>query len=218
MADTIAPDPTVVALGHAVQRALRRIDAVDTNVRQLAADVTALGVRLADDSDDADADNATPAVRSWLLTTDPKQAALALADLVGWVERVYLRYTRAALSSCWLWHPEVIEELWWLRRTHAEAYDAQDGSWLRAGEWHDRQRPGVERRVNGLLGKCSLSRHTDRNGRAADVTEPGPPPLAAHHAAVAAAWIATQTAGPAPTPELVDEADRVETARHRTHR
>ncbi len=29
------------------------------------------------------------------------------------------------LSSCWLWHPEVIEELWWLRVAHADAYDPE---------------------------------------------------------------------------------------------
>lgn len=220
-------DPTVVALGRAVQRALRRIESVDKNVIQLAADVTALGTRLAPPppagpvgpgGSEDDAGDGPPAVRSWLLAVDVEQAVADLADLVGWVERVYLRYSRAHLSSCWLWHPEVVEELWWLRGAHADAYDPEDGSWLRVGDWHDRQRPGVQQRVNGLLGKCSLSRHTDRNGRPAEVAEPAPPPLGAHHAAVAVAWTATRTAGPAPTAALLGEAEQSEYAQHRSHR
>jgi hypothetical protein len=213
---TAQDDPALVALGRAVQRALRRIDAVDKNVLQLAADVTALGGRLA--SADDEQDGGVPAVRSWLLADDSDQAAADLADLVEWVARVYLRFSRAQLSSCWLWHPEVVEELWWLRCAHADAYDPENGSWLRVGDWHDRQRTGVERRVNALLGKCSLSRHTERNGRPADITEPARPPMADHHAAIATTWTTTQTAGPTPSTELLDEADRAENERHRNQR
>lgn len=218
------PDPTIVALGRSIQRALRRIDTVDKNLLQLAADVTALRTRLTppppdgpDGADDGPDEDALP-VRSWLGATDPEQAVKDLADLVAWVGNVYVRYTRAQLASCWLWHPEVIEELWWLRCAHADAYHPENGSWMRVGDWHDRQRTGVERRVNALLGKCSLSRHTDRNGRPADVGEPAPPPLTGHHAAVAAHWTTTRTAGPAPTEALLAEADQSEHAQHRSHR
>jgi hypothetical protein len=214
-------DPTIVALGRAVQRALHHIDTVDKNVLQLAADVAALGGRLAPPAEPDSADQpaeALPVVRSWLLTTDAERAAADLADLAEWMSRVYVRYTRAQLSSCWLWHPEVIEELWWLRCAHADAYHPENGSWLRVGDWHDRQRTGVERRVNALLGGCSLSRHVDRNGRPAEVTEPTPPPLAGHHAAVAAHWAATRTAGPTPAPEEVAEAEQAELAQHGGYR
>lgn len=208
-------DPTTVALGRAVQRALHRIDTVDKNVLQLAADVAALGGRLAQSVESAETQ---PAVRSWLLTTDTERAVADLADLADWMGRVYVRYTRAQLSSCWLWHPEVIEELWWLRCAHADAYDPENGSWLRVGDWHDRQRTGVERRVNALLGGCSLSRHVDRNGRPAEVTEPAAPPLAGHHAAVAAHWATTRTAGPTPAPAVVAEAEQAEFAQHGGYR
>lgn len=206
-------DPTVVALGRSLARALRRIDAVDANLVQLANDVAAL--RGGDVTPSVESDGPPP-VRSWLLATDAEQAVKDLGDLVDWVRRVYVRYARAQLSSCWLWHPEVIEELWWLRWAHADAYDPEQGSWLKAGDWHDRQRPGVERRVNGLLGKCSLSRHADRNGRPADVTEPGPPPLAEHHAVVAAHWVATRAAGPEPTDAVLVEAEQSEYAQHQS--
>lgn len=216
------PDPAVVALGRAVQRALRRIDTVDKNVLQLAADITALAAHLTEHPHDPD-DNAAdgvPAVRSWLLADAPQFDARAdLAQLIWWVGRVYLRYSRSMLSSCWLWHPEVIEELCWLRGAHADAYHPEDGSWLRVGDWHDRQRPGVERRVNTLLGKCDLSRHAARNGRPADVTEPAPAPLAQHADAIAAAWTThPRTAGPAPNDAQLDQADRHQHDQYRTQR
>lgn len=210
------PDPTVAALGRSVSRALRRIDTVDTNLLQLASDVAALRALLGR-AEPAEEPKAA-GVRSWLLATDSVQAVKDAADLVDWVGRVYVRYTRAQLSSCWLWHPEAIEELWWLRWAHAEAYHLESGSWMRVGEWHDRQRPGVERRLNGLLGKCSLSRHADRNGRQADVVEPVPPPLADHHAAVAAHWVSVRTAGPVPTEDVLAEAEQAEYTQHRGSR
>jgi hypothetical protein len=216
---TPQPDSTVAALGRSLSRALRRIDTVDANLLQLASDISVLRAVLGSAGPAETRDAGGPsAVRSWLLTTDGEQAVKDAADLVDWVGRVYVRYTRAQLSSCWLWHPEVIEELWWLRWAHADAYHPENGSWIRVGDWHDRQRPGVERRVNGLLGKCSLSRHADRNGRHADVVEPVPPPLAAHHAAVAAHWVAMRTAGPVPTEDVLTEAEQAEYTQHRGSR
>ena len=84
-------------------------------------------------------------VRSWLAVDDPDQAVKDLGDLVEWVDRFYVRFSRAQLSSCWMWHPDVVEELWCLRGAHAEAFHPETGSWLRVGDWLDRQRPGVER-------------------------------------------------------------------------
>lgn len=129
------PDPMVIALGRAVQRAQRRIETVDKNVIQLAADVAALRSFLTTpptshgpDDEPAAAGEAGPAaVRSWLLGDDAAQAVTDLANLTAWVDAVYLRYSRASLSSCWLWHPEVIEELWWLRGAHTDAFHQQAG-------------------------------------------------------------------------------------------
>ena len=84
-----------------------------------------------------------------------------------WLRRVYLRYADAALPSCWLWHPDVVEELWWLRQAHAEAFHPQTGSWRAVGDWHDRQRPNLVRRLRPLVNKCELSLHVPGSRTAA---------------------------------------------------
>ncbi|MDN5854992.1 MAG: relaxase domain-containing protein, partial [Actinomycetia bacterium] len=94
--------------------------------------------------------------------------------------------------------PAIVEELWWLRCAHADAYSDDAGSWLRVGDWHDRQRPGVARRVRAVLGTCQLSRHTPHRDRPGSVTPPPATPLAGHAAAIAAAW-ATDHVLPQPT-------------------
>lgn len=151
---------------------------------------------------------------SWLLISDPELAVTMLADLVEWLDRVYLRFPNTELGACWLWHPHVIEELLWLRCAHADAYGSETGSWLRAGDWHDRQRPGVVRRVREALSKCDLSLH-----------EPGRPhghalavaPLVAHAAQIAEQWATTSTR-PEPTPAQLTEAADYATALHRRTR
>lgn len=206
---TTEPDPAVVALGRSVQRAIRRLDDLDNGLRSLADDVSKLT--------QSSASNAA-AVRSWLDGTDPDTAIADLADLVAWVSRIYLHYPRAVLPSCWLWHPTAIEELWWLRCAHADAFHPENGSWLRVGDWHDRQRPGVANRLNASLSTCSLSRHRDRQGRPADVIEPAPAALAEHHVAIALTWTTDRAAGPTPTDEQITEADHYDNAQSRTHR
>ena len=163
-------------------------------------------------------------MRSWLLADDPDQAADDLADLTTWVWRVYLWWPEAWLSSCWLWHPEVVEELWWLRVAHADAYDPETGSSLRVADWHDRLRPGVVRRVRAVVGKCELNRHIPFNGRPVEVTPPGPPALARHAATVAAVWCAgagldvIRAPGPDPTAEQLAEASAFQDALYRSWR
>jgi hypothetical protein len=200
-------DPTVVALGRSLVRTTRKLDALEDIVRTLVTSISAASPQAGGAPETAD-------VRSWLLADDPAQAVLDLADLVTWMDRVYVRFSRSTLSTCWLWHPEVVEELWWLRGAHADAYDPEHGSWLRVGDWHDRQRPGVVARVNAVLGKCSLSRHVTRNGRPPDVVEPAPAPLGDHHNPVAVAWVTTGTAGPTPTASMLAEAGEHEKANH----
>ena len=156
----------LTALAAVVERNGRRIAALDRLVRQLAGDLAEVAAAtLTPEGDD------TTGVRSWLLAGDPERAVTDLAELVGWTRRVYLRYPDAALSACWLWHPDVIEELWWLRNAHADAFHPTAGSWQRVGEWHERQRPGVARRVRSAIGTCELSpaprppRHTHAASR-----------------------------------------------------
>jgi len=203
------PEQAVIGLGRALERTIRKVDALDSAVRALAADVRAVV-----SAPPAPADAEPGGLRSWLLAADADLGHAALADLVTWLDRVYLRFDRSVLASCWLWHPAIVEELWWLRCAHADAYDPQTGSWLRVGDWHDRLRPGVVGRVNGVLNKCALSRHADRNGRPTEVLPPLPPPLARHHVAIADAWTTTQTV-PTPTPDHIAEADQYDNQRFR---
>jgi hypothetical protein len=99
--------------------------AADKLVTQLAADLATLArfVQARDDAPSDDGVDDVAAVRSWLLADDVEQAAADLVDLCAWVGRVYLRYPRTDLPSCWLWHPHAVEELWWLRRANAEDDD-----------------------------------------------------------------------------------------------
>jgi len=61
---------------------------------------------------------------AWLLTEDPDAAVDAVggSDRVVWTGCISPTPT-PPLPTCWLWHPDVVEELWWLRCAHAEAYD-----------------------------------------------------------------------------------------------
>jgi hypothetical protein len=181
------PDPdtraTLQAYGGSLERVTRRMNdfegqakAFDTLLTQLATDVKTLVAR------DKQQDKAGPP-RSWLLTVDAKRAAADLTDLTGWLGRVYLRYPGAVLPSCWAWHPAVVEELWWLRQSHAEAYAPGTRSVAKAGDWHDRQRPGVVARLAAVTRDCELSRHTNEGDR---VQDPPQVPLAGE-----AGWIAT---------------------------
>jgi hypothetical protein len=210
-------EPTrLAALGRQVERTSRRMGELDILVRQLSADVTALSRRLGvgspepgDPDIDPDTEADTPgAVRAWLLAGDPEQAAADLTDLISWLHRIYLRYHGAALTSCWLWHSGVIEELWWLRRAHAEAYDPRAGSWLRVGDWHDRQRPNVVRRINAALRSCDLELHV--TGGEQD-RPPAVVPLAGAAAGIAASWVDSgqHVAPPAPSTQ-----QRAEAAEH----
>ncbi|GAA4429496.1 hypothetical protein GCM10023148_33920 [Actinokineospora soli] len=78
---------------------------------------------------------------SWFNLPDDLDKVAALIDeLCGWVGTVFLRYPDAAavLSDCWLWHPEVIEELVWLMHTWIAAYADEAASAVAAGDWHSR--------------------------------------------------------------------------------
>jgi hypothetical protein len=100
---------------------------------------------------------------SWLThSTDLPETARRLGELADWVAQVYMRYPVAAreLPDCWLWHPDVVEELAWLHQAWQVAYDEETGSITAAGDWHDRYRPGVAARVRAAVRMCSLEVHT----------------------------------------------------------
>ena len=110
----------------------------------------------------ADAVNATTAaaaggVASWLdLPTEVDTAHAVLGELLTWMQVVYLRYPDAAagLPDCWLWHPDVIEELLWLMQAWLAAYRDDKAAVSLAGDWHDRYRPGVVRRITTSAGRA----------------------------------------------------------------
>jgi hypothetical protein len=104
---------------------------------------------------------------SWLLAPDdPDLAAGVLEELTGWLAAIYLRYPDGAdhLPECWCWHPEVVEELLWLMHAWAAAYQGPSAAVGLVGDWHDRQRPGVVRRISRTAGSCSFENHQTRAG------------------------------------------------------
>jgi hypothetical protein len=166
----------------------RQLDALANTVRTLAEASAATPI--------------TGGAPSWLdLPADVGRAQAVLADLTGWMGEVFLRYgdAVAALSECWMWHPEVVEELLWLMYAWLGAYRDEDATVARAGDWHDRYRPGVVKRIKAAAGNCSLESHQPGGSR-----HGGSPvvPLADAMAPLAA-WWATQRAeaAPEPTPE-----------------
>lgn len=145
---------------------------------------------------------------SWLAhATDPDQAARALGELTQWVGEVYLRYPVAAreLSDCWLWHPDVIEELAWLHLAWQLAYGEHTGTVTAVGDWHDRYRPGVVARIRTATRVCALQEHTGSGRPTGTSTAPSigsVPSLATWWAS------ARDQQPPAPTPADLDEAMR----------
>jgi hypothetical protein len=144
------------------------------------------------------------AVPSWLvLAMDANTAQTVLADLFSWLRDVYLRYADAArLPQCWLWHPDVVEELVWLMHAWIAAYQGDDASVKTAGDWHDRHRPGVVARIAKYAGGCDLGKHT--TGEATGAVEV---PAADAAEAIVAWWTGNRDqAGPEPTPDQITAA------------
>ena len=146
-----------------LRRGLEAVAGVPTRMDDLARTVAQL----------ADAIAAVPArpgptvAPSWLAApADPQVIAGLLEELTSWLYAVFLRYPdgTAALPECWLWHPDVVEELLWLMQAWRAAYEGRGASVQLAGDWHDRQRPGVVRRVRQAAGSCSRENHQTRAG------------------------------------------------------
>jgi len=131
-----------------------RVDDLGRLVGQLADAVAALSTR----------PGPAPAP-SWLMApADPAVVERVLSELCAWLHAIYLRYPdgAGALPECWMSHPDVVEELLWLMHAWCVAYQGRTASVQLAGDWHDRQRPGVVRRIRTLAGSCSIERHQTR--------------------------------------------------------
>lgn len=205
---TSQPPPladSVIALAGQLERLQSKVDGYD--IDGLRADVRGITTTVAGIADElarlaASSDDSDPAP-SWLWPAEPMSpddAASVLTQLVRWARRVYVRYSDGALPECWLWHPDVIEELTWLRAAWQAAYLGPMASAQRAGDWHDRQRPGVVRRVGTAAGACSLQEHFDPPA-------PAVVPVADAATAIAAWWADPATPMPAPTGEQIRAAD-----------
>jgi hypothetical protein len=126
-----------------------------------------------------------------------RDAAGVLGKLTPWVGAVYLRYSDAVsgFPDCWMWHPEVVEELLWLHQAWLAAY-SPGASGTAVGDWHDRQRPGVVARIRAYAGMCSLEAHNPGQDRAT----PAPATPTADAVETIAGWWATSRELPGPTP------------------
>jgi hypothetical protein len=219
--EPLATEAAMLALAREVEALRERLEplkGLDKGLADLADTVT----RLAGEVAARDQRPTSAGALSWLdlpdgadgdepLDTD--SVARLLGGLLLWVQRVYLRYGDAAkhFPECWLWHPDVIEELTWLRHAWQCAYQVEDAAPGLAWDWHDRYRPGVVRRVRELAGRCSLDQHTSRDSGAA------PTACGLGGLGELAAWWATSrhTAPPAPDDTVLAQARAAEAARLR---
>jgi hypothetical protein len=184
-----------------LRRGLEALVGTPTRVDDLARTVAQL----------ADAVAAVPArpgptvAPSWLAAPTDSEALAALLDgLCRWLHAVFLRYPdgAAVLPECWLWHPDVVEELLWLSHAWRAAYEGRGASVQLAGDWHDRQRPGVVRRLRTAIGSCSQERHQTRPGW--NSIPLGATPVPGGDAAASIAWwwaAARDDAPPEPAPD-----------------
>ena len=197
------PDPAdaVAALAREVERLRRALDeanvpGVRADVGHLARTVAGMAEQVADLAG-AGRDRAAP---SWLWPLDPGAAGDVLAGLIEWANRVYVQFGDGRLPACWLWHPDVVEELVWLWHAWLAAYRSPGASPQRAGDWHDRQRPGVARRISAAVGTCSLHAHLE--------PEPAPRVPTVDAVASIAAWRAEpESSAPVPTGDQLAAAD-----------
>lgn len=199
--DTYRKGGVVAGLARQIEQLQRRMDktASAAEVKRLAEVVGHLEQLLVKPQ------QAAEPVPTWLgLGQAPDDAKALLSDLTTWLDLVYLRYVDGAkhFPECWLWHPEVVEELAWLMGAWHEAYSDQ-GSARTAGDWNDRLRPGVVRRIAEVYApSCSLENHLPKNA-----TPPRTVPFAETADQIVTWWTATRDqVGPTPTDDQLAEA------------
>lgn len=176
-------------------------------LRALPSRVDELGRLLADLAESVSRKPSAPAP-SWLMApADVETTGPLLDELAAWLGAIYLRYPDAADSfpECWCWHPHVVEELAWLMYAWSAAYQGAAASVALAGDWHDRLRPGVVRRIKATAGVCSLENHQTRPGWPA-VPDSTPTVSAEDQLNDIAEWWAHRREEPAPEPPARDSA------------
>jgi len=210
------PDSAAAVAGlarevEALRRGLEQLRGLPARVEELAD----LVARLADVTNAQPTPESKAGAPSWLNLPDASHAPTdadvvedterVLTELIGWLGRVYLRYADAArnLPSCWLWHPDVVEELVWLHAAWRAAYTDPHAVVSQAADWHDRLRPGVVRRVRENAGFCSIENHQP----ARDGATPAASAPLGQAAGLIAAWWATSRSDPAPVPTAAQVAE-----------
>lgn len=169
-----------------------RVDDLARVVAELVETVTALSAR----------PTRAPAPSWLMLPADDGAVGQVLGELCAWLHAVYLRYPDAAvgLTECWLYHPDVVEELVWLMHAWCVAYQGAGASVALAADWHDRQRPGVVRRITAQSRACSWDKHRTRPDWNQSVTGAMPVP-GVEDVEPIAAWWAGRRDDPAPEPD-----------------
>ncbi len=191
-----ATSAAVAGLAREIEGLRRAVDAA-AGLRPRVEDLAAVVADLADAVEQVTAmpDAAGPVC--WLDFADtPTEAFAVLGKLSAWLSGIYLRYTDAALPDCWLWHPDVVEELLWLSQAWQAAYAGPRACISLVADWHDRQRPGVTRRLTGLARSCSVENH--QSGQPQHAAAPAAPMTDALDAI--AGWWANHRSQPAPAP------------------
>lgn len=209
------PDPVADVAGiaaevEALSRHVAALSQLPSQVERLSRVVARLATAAATQEAGEEGGAAT-----WLaLDCDTDTAAALLSHLCEWVATVYLRYSDAGrgLPDCWMRHPDMVEELLWLRGAWLHAY-GKNARPTDVGDWHDRQRPGVTRRIRIYGGACSIELHEPGQERATTA----PSVLFAAAAERIAQWWTTDRdqPGPAPTHEELWKA-RLNSNNHKT--
>ncbi|SDH02796.1 hypothetical protein [Pseudonocardia oroxyli] len=179
----------------------REVDGLRRVVQPLHGRVEDLAQLVARLSDSVARRSSSPAP-SWLLApADQTEVGTLLDDLVVWLGAVYLRYgdSTQGFPDCWCWHPDVVEELLWLMHAWSAAYQGDGASVALAGDWHERLRPGVVRRIHKYAGLCSGDNHRARPGWTQVDSAPPEVPNADAVAGIAR-WWGTDRDGEAPEP------------------
>jgi hypothetical protein len=181
---------SVEGLALEVVRLARQVSQHDAQVRSLSGALRRVSEQLA-------AAAPVEPLPSWLTVVEFPDALEMVAALEPWIDRVYLQFPDTELPTCWAWHPWVVEELWWLRNAWCDAYGGEKSSWQKVGDWHDRQRPNVTRRIRensrSTGTACRLGKHVDHPAPAGV-----PLPEALHH--VVTAWCSPERTSWPPTP------------------
>ena len=191
---TYATTTALAGLASEVESVRRRMEPLHGLPARMEQLVTMVE-RLSDELEDFLSRSGPAAIPSWLmLPTNTATVQTVLEDLTAWLDAVFLRYPDAttALPDCWLWHPDVVEELLWCQHAWLAAYQGPAASVALAGDWHDRYRPGVVRRITHSAGRCSLENHVSP-------PDPAATPLAEATDAITTWWSENRDQ-PAPPP------------------